>query len=291
MTMQPPVAAPSFLSILGSVPAIHIIDVGANPSEGPPPYAPLLRDGATLVGFEPNPEALANLKHIKRDKETYLPYAIGDGQTHTLNICAAAGMTSLLTPNPSVLNLFHGFPLWSHVMATQTVETMRLDDVAEARSADMLKIDIQGGELMAMQHAKKLLASILVIQTEVEFLPMYVDQPLFSDVDQFLRTQGFVLHRFYPTVSRMIAPMPVQGRIYAEMSQLLWADAIFVRDFTRLETFSDRQLLASAAILHDCYSSFDLTLHLLTEHDRRSGAKLSSTYLAGVLPAQAALAA
>ena len=152
----------------------------------------------------------------------------------------------------------------------------------EARDADMLKIDIQGGELMAMTHAEALLESLLVIQTEVEFLPMYVDQPLFSDIDQFLRSRGFVLHRFFPTVSRAIAPMVVNNDIYAGGSQLVWADAVFVRDFTRLDRFSDRQLLTAAAILHECYGSFDLALYLLLEHDRRTGAVLGPNYLAGL---------
>jgi hypothetical protein len=132
---------------------------------------------------------------------------------------------------------------------------------------------------MAMRHAEARLRDMLVIHTEVEFLPMYVDQPLFSDVDQFLRQHGFVLHRFAPTVSRTIAPLLVNNNIYAGMSQLLWADAVFVKDFTRLELFADRQLLSMATIMHDCYQSFDLVLRLLTEHDTRAGTQLAATYL------------
>ena len=280
----------SFAAIMGSSPAIRIVDVGANSIDGPPLYTPLLCAGATLVGFEPHPDAFGRLIQGKRDNETYLPHAIGDGKAHTLHICAAEGMTSLLSPNPAVLNLFHGFSPCSQVTAKQPVETVRLDDIDEASGADMLKIDIQGGELMALQHAETLLKSLLVIQTEVEFLPMYVNQPLFSDVDQFLRSRGFVLHRFCPTVSGVISPMPL-NKICAGMGQLVWADAIFVRDFTRLETWSDRQLVATAAILHDCYGSFDLALHLLTEHDRRTGATLAPAYLAGLQPQAAPLAA
>ena len=282
MTLSSAGTIASFGSIIGSVPKIHIVDVGANAIDGSPPYTPLLHGGATLVGFEPNPDALARLNGMKRENETYLPHAIGDGEQHTLHICAAEGMTSLLEPNPAVLNLFHGFPNWARVTQAVSVSTMRLDDVAEARGADMLKIDIQGGELMAMQHAEALLANLLVIQTEVEFLPMYKGQPLFSDIDQFLRTRGFVLHRFFPTVSRVITPMLVGNNIYAGMSQLVWADAVFVRDFTRPDSWTDHQLLVSAAILHDCYGSYDLVLHLLTEHDRRTGGGMGAVYLAGL---------
>ena len=53
------------------------------------------------------------------------------------------------------------------------------------------------------------------------------------------------------------------------MSQLLWADAIFVRDFTRLDAYSDDDLLKAAAVLDVVYSSYDLAGLLLIEYDRR----------------------
>jgi FkbM family methyltransferase len=259
---------------------VKIVDIGANPLDGTPPYEVMLRSGdADIVGFEPNPQALAKLNAMKGPTETYLPYAIGDGGRHTLNFCQAPGMTSLLTPNPAVLNLFHGFPEWGKVTSTEELDTARLDDIEETAGVEMIKIDIQGGELMAFSNAKKRLKTTLVIQTEVEFLPLYVDQPLFSEVEMFLRKQGFMLHRFYPTVSRVVQPMLVENSIYSSLSQTVWADAVFVRDFTRLDRLSDLQLLKTGAILHDCYGSIDLVLHLLTEHDRRRGGTLGPDYL------------
>ncbi|MFZ1992053.1 MAG: FkbM family methyltransferase [Alphaproteobacteria bacterium] len=281
MTGTTNAAVPGFKELTGTEPKIKIVDIGANPIDGEAPYSPLLRAGlAHVVGFEPNPEALAKLQTQKGPNDIYLPHAVGDGARHTLNICAAPGMTSLLMPNPGVLNLFHGFPHWGKVTATREVETVRLDDVPETTELDLLKIDIQGGELMVFQNAERRLADALVIQSEVEFLPLYQGQPLFSDVDQFLRRHGFVLHRFFPEVSRVIQPLVVDNNIYAGLSQIVWADAIFVKDFTRLDLLNDRQLLNMAAILHECYRSFDLALHVLMELDRRTQRQLAATYLA-----------
>ncbi len=273
----------SFRALTDTDVRVKVVDVGANPIDSTPPYASLLRRGdADVVGFEPNREGLAKLDLRKGPFETYLPHAIGDGKRHTLHFCQAPGMTSLLQPNPAVLNLFHGFPIWGQVLATEEVDTIRLDDIPETAGVDLLKMDIQGAELMVLRNAEARLADALVIQTEVEFLPMYIDQPLFGDLDLFLRQHGFVFHRFFPEVSRTIRPLLMDNNIYAGLSQLLWADAVFVRDFTKPEAFSDRQLLATAAILHDCYQSVDLVLHLLTEHDRRSGGNLGSRYLTGL---------
>ena len=288
MDIQPADLA-SFRSLTGTDVRVKIVDIGANPlTDGAAPYERLLRAGdADVIGFEPNPEALAKLDQIKGPTETYLPYAIADGERRTLNFCQAPGMTSLLTPNREVLEMFHGFPDWGTVIGTEEVDTRRLDDIAETAGIDMVKIDIQGGELMALSHARKRLKTTLVIQTEVEFLPMYEGQPLFSEVEIFLRKQGFMLHRFFPAVSRVMRPLVVENSIYSGLSQLFWADAIFVRDMTRLDQLADGQLLKMAAILHDCYGSIDLVLRLLTEHDGRTGGRLGGAYLSALTGAAA----
>jgi len=264
----------------GAAPRVKVVDIGANPIDADPPYAAMLRAGrAEVVGFEPNRAALAELDRRKGPLERYFPHAVGDGGRHVLHICQAPGMTSLLEPDPAVLGLFHGFPDWGRVLATEEVATVRLDDVPETAGTDLLKLDIQGAELMVLRHAGARLAEAVVIQAEVEFLPLYRGQPLFSEVEQFLRGHGFALHRFFPTVSRAVQPMMVNNDPYAGLGQLVWADAVFIRDLTRLDVLSARQLLAMAAILHDAYAAFDIAFRLLAEHDRRGGGALAGAYL------------
>jgi len=270
----------SFHAVTGADCPIKVVDIGANPIDGTPPYATLLRAGwADVVGFEPDPAALARLNATKGPRETYLPYAVADGGRHLLRFCQAPGMTSLLEPNQAVLGLFHGFPDWGRVLSTKPIDTVRLDDVEETRGADLIKLDIQGGELLALRHAEQRIATAVVVQAEVEFLPLYVDQPLFGDVDGFMRQHGFMFHRFFPAVSRVVQPLVVANNIYAGLSQIVWADAVYIRDITRLEALSELQLLTMAAILHDCYGSLDITLHLLGEHDRRRGTGYAAAYL------------
>jgi FkbM family methyltransferase len=267
----------------GDSPRVKVVDIGANPIDADPPYAGMLRAGdAEVVGFEPNPAALATLNARKGPHESYFPHAVGDGARHTLHICQAPGMTSLLEPDPAVLGLFHGFPDWGRVLSTEPVDTVRLDDVPETAGADLLKLDIQGAELMVLRHAEARLRDAVVIQAEVEFLPLYRHQPLFSDIDLLLRDRGFVLHRFFPTVSRAVQPMMVNADPYAGLGQLVWADAVFIRDFARTGALTDRQLLAMAAILHDCYGACDIAFRLVAEHDRRTGAARAASYLAGL---------
>jgi FkbM family methyltransferase len=275
--------APSFAKLTGHALKHKVVEVGAYFMEMCV-YEPLLEHPESeLVGFEPNPDSLAELQRSPDPRRTFLPYAVGDGSRRPLHFCAAKDMTSLLEPNPSVLNLFHGFPIWGRVVTTESVQTVRLDDVAEIAGMTFLQMDIQGAELLALQHAENRLREALVLHLEVEFLQLYIDQPLFSDVEQFLRHRGFVFHRFFEPKSRVIQPMVVDGNLIAGLSQLLWSDAVFVRDFSRLERLDDRELLTTAAIMHDCYNSWDLTQHLLLELDRRTAGTSAPGYLAALL--------
>ncbi|MCW6511355.1 FkbM family methyltransferase [Lichenifustis flavocetrariae] len=271
---------PSFRDLVEMWMPIKVVDIGAIPIDRPASYAHMLSNGdASVVGFEPNLEALAALERRKGSNETYIPCVVGDGGRHTLHVCQASGMTSLLEPNPEVLRHFHSFPEWATVIAKVPIDTVRLDDIPQSIGMDFLKIDVQGAELMIFQSGTERLRDACVIHTEVEFLPLYKDQPLFSDVDQFLRTQGFVLHRFSEMNSRVIRPVAVNGNPYASLSQHLYADAIFIKDFTRLNRFSAPQLLKTAAILHDCYRSTDLVIYLLAEYDRRTATTLADRFM------------
>jgi FkbM family methyltransferase len=270
---------PALSSILPHIETLHIVDVGANPIDGKPPYINLIRDGrAKVIGFEPNTQALSELNQQKGDNETYLPYALADGEIHTLHLCAASGMTSLLKPNFPLLSYFHGFTEWAAIKETLEIKTHRLDDLSEIHKMDYLKIDVQGAELMIFQHGTRLLKDCMVIHTEVEFLPMYENQPLFSEVEQFLRSQGFVFHRFVPLVSRIIKPL-MGKNIYAGLSQLFWADALFIKDFTRLDRIAGPDLLKFAHIMHDVYQSYDIVLRILVEHDKMFATAYQHDYI------------
>ena len=272
----------SFSSLTGHSPKQKVVEVGAY-QLGEPHYTPLLSNHQSeLIGFEPHPGAFAALQSSSSARRTFFPHAVGDGRRRTLHICALTDMTSLFEPNLDVMNLFHGFPAWSRVIATESIQTVRLDDVAETAGVTFLQMDVQGAELLALQHAQVRLRDALVLHLEVLFLPLYVDQPLFSDVEQFLRHRRYAFHCFFAPTTRIIQPMTVEGNIRSGLNQLVWADAVFVRDLSRLALLDDRELLTMAAIMHDCYHSFDLALHLLLELDRRTEGASAPDYLAAL---------
>ena len=274
-----PPSRPSIAPLLKLEQPVNVVDIGANPAEGEAPYKPLLDAGlAKVVGFEPNPEALSKLNAGKGPNETYLPYAVFDGTEQEIKFCQWPGMTSLLEPNTELLDYYYGFPEWGKVLERRRIATVRLDDVAEIEAIDYLKIDIQGAELEVFQNGVNRLGDCLAIHTEVEFLPMYKDQPLFSEVEQFLRKRGFVFHRFVEWHSRTVRPMIIDQNIYANLSQAFYGDAIFIKDFTKFDRLGPVALKKLALILHDVYGSYDIVLRALMAHDQKTGADLAKQY-------------
>jgi len=249
---------------------IEIFDIGANPVDGPPPYTALLEcDLARVTGFEPQPAAFAELQKRQGASERYLPYAIGDGQEHELKICSGSGMTSLLEPDFHMLNHFEFLLPFAQVVTREQISTRRLDDIEEIEHLDYLKIDIQGSELSVFQNGREKLRNAVAIHTEVSFMPLYKDQPLFGQVDVELRDQGFVPHRFAYIKNCIIAPTRINGDPRQPLHQLLEADVVYVRDFTRPELMSDEQLKQLCLIADLVYGSKDLTFRCMLLLEQR----------------------
>jgi FkbM family methyltransferase len=241
-----------------------VVDIGANPIDGDPPYKGMLSKRlCMLVGFEPQSDALEKLQARKGDLETYLPYAVGDGRSGTLKVCHARGMSSLLTPEPRTLNVFPGFAQFGQVVKEIEVETRTLDSLSEIQHLDFLKIDVQGGELPIFRNGKSKLGKAVAVHTEVSFMPLYKDQPPFGSIDLALRELGFVPHMFAHINKRMILPLHTEGNPYTALNQLLEADVVYVRDFTRADDMAPEQLKHLALVAHHCYGSIDLAANCI----------------------------
>lgn len=267
----------SIFEILSLDAPIEIVDVGANPIDGTPPYAPLLDAGVgRLTGFEPQPAALAALLEAKGPLETYLPYALGNGEPIDLNISMSSGMTSGLRPDQNTLRLFSMLERVSKIIHTETVDTKKIDNVNEIKRIDYFKIDVQGMELEIIKNGLSKLSDCAIIHIEVSFLPLYKNQPTFGEVDVFMRSQGFIPHCFAAVKNWIIAPCTINGNDRASLNQLLEADVVYAKDFTDAGNASNTILKNIAMIAHCCYNSFDLAMHCIQMLENRAAIEAGS---------------
>lgn len=258
----------------------RIVDIGANPANVPD-YRALLQAGLCDVwGFEPQPKQFQMLVENPGPHEHYLPYAIGDGEAHTLNICVSDGFTSLLTPSQESIKLLGRWKRAMRVRETIELETHRLDDLVDLPEFDFLKIDIQGGETMVFEHGKTKISKALAVMTEVAFVPLYVGQPLLDDQMSLLRKFGFDLHKFMFLKSKSInTPTDTVGGKNITGSQLVDGDAVFVKDLLDLDDHEDEALKHLAILAAAVFGSFDLEFRVLAI--LRDRGAISASGLAG----------
>lgn len=200
-------------------------------------FAPNLK----IYGFDADPEACEEANAALEAQgipwfERHYPLALaGEVGESTLYITNVIHCSSLYEPNLTYTSRFQGFNVGLNVEATVQVETTTLDVFAQSeglKSIDVLKVDVQGADLDVLQGGQQIIAATtLAIMIEVEFSAIYRGQPLFSDIDQYLRSQGFVLFDLtmdnsWCRLPRAISPFQSQRR----GGQLLWADAIYLRD-------------------------------------------------------------
>ena len=264
----------SLTEILGSAtPEISLLDIGAM-IEGEPRYTPIHQNGyASLTLVEPNEESIKIINKVFGDESRILKVFLGDGKKAKLYVTYYPGCTSNLKPDPAIINKFFSINTGPksnfEVMRTENVETTRLDDISPKIDCDYIKLDIQGSELKVLKNGINTLKNTLVVESEAEFIPIYKNQPLFGDLQIFMREQGFIFHKFIDIASRCFKPMSFSNNVCQGMSQLLWTDAIFIKDFKDFKNHSNLNLIKTAFIMHDLYSSFDLVYIFLQEHDRR----------------------
>jgi FkbM family methyltransferase len=257
---------------------LSICDIGASYLRKPE-YDGLIQNGlARIIGFEPNTEECEKLRGIYPEPHHFYPAFVGKGGPATFYETNWFPTGSLLKGDEEVLKRYTG--LWNVTMpiAEHAVTTVALDELMPDQTIDFMKIDVQGAELDVFQGAEKLLGNVLAIHAEVCFVAFYEKQPLFSDVDQYLRKMGFGLVKFLGPRACTLSPVildnnPNQGH------QLMWSDALYMRNPFSLQNYSSDQLIKLATLSHDVYGMPDFAYRFLAELDQRNGTQLGTEFM------------
>lgn len=138
------------------------------------------------VFFEPDASEAQHIMSAYRNCDV-INYALSrtDGEA-ILHLTREPGYSSLLRPLAPV-----------EVVKTELVATRRADTLLRNMDVDrhpeMLKLDVQGAELAALEGFGDFLNRVTCIETEVSFRNTYEDQPLISAIVQFLMERNFGL--------------------------------------------------------------------------------------------------
>lgn len=226
---------------------IQVVDIGANPVGGAPPYQPLIdRNMCHVVGFEPQKEAYDNLIALNHPNATYFNCAVGDGKPQKLHCYAASGLTSVFPLRQDNIDSleYNGHEL----LAVEELETVRLDSLSDIKSIDFLKIDTQGSELMILKGGARKLAKALAVQIEMRMLRLYDGEPPLGTVLAWLEKKHFEFHSFIS-----MNKFPLRGTKHRGFNRRLRqqvgdADGLFFRNLTRLKDLESDEIGRQAGV-------------------------------------------
>ncbi|NEP09101.1 MAG: FkbM family methyltransferase [Symploca sp. SIO2C1] len=237
----------------------------------------LLAPNLTIYGFDADADAceVANAEVEARQinwTEKHIPLALAKSEGEsTLYVTKSLDCSSLYAPNEPYIKRLNGFRDSLQLEFTVELETTTLDTFCQSEGIeeiDFLQVDVQGAELDVLAGASVLLEStILGVQAEVEFSQLYANQPLFADVDPYLRKRGFVLFdlltdHYWCRSTRACSPV----RSPARAGQLIWADACYFRDPIREDAktvIKEPKRILKLACIADILGFPDYTLELL----------------------------
>ncbi len=262
----------------------NILEVGAVPLEKTPePFYQLLDifPGSQIIAFEVDKNLCEKLNDTSRPDIKFFATALGNTEeTRTFHETRHPMCCSLYEPNERLISLYNNFE-FAYLKSVGTIETVSLDYFAKQNnigSIDFIKIDIQGAELDVFKGGQNVLSQIVTMVCEVEFIPHYIDQPLFGDVCAFLSKEDIMFHKFLGLAGRTLSPV-VLNNDPNFATQHIWSDAVFIRDIFKIPELSPHKLL-KLSILAYIYGSPDLTYYCLQHYDNQKGTDLTKLFFA-----------
>jgi len=183
-----------------------------------------------VIGFEPDGEEFEKLTGSAKGPSTrYLNTTLyRNRDVIELNIARKRGVSSILNPDRKFLDSFPDSGRYDIVKKVR-LEADTLDNQLKLNNiedVDFIKIDTQGSELYIMEGARRTIEnSVFGLEVEAGFVGTYEKQPLFSDVDNYIRKSGFYLfdlqHNYWKRKS---------GTSYGgSKGQIIFADAVYLR--------------------------------------------------------------
>jgi len=211
--------------LLGQVMNPVIYDVGANVGQTLQEYKAIFPD-SRVFSFEPFPESFHMLEQVADNFENsrVFPLAMAEHEgERDFYINTHFHATNSLLPRPASGQRY--YPEEAVLEDKITVKVDTIDHFSQQENIeqiDVLKMDIQGGELAALHGAKLVLEtqSVKLVVTEVMFVPHYEGGALFDEIHDFLKKCGYSLYGMYE-------------QTFAENGQLRFADAIFINQKMR----------------------------------------------------------
>lgn len=209
--------------------------------------------------FEPNKKAYDKLVQNKKKHEIIIQAALSDSKNNlNINICKDPQSSSFYEPNYQFLEKFNNFQRFE-IVSKENIETQTLDyslNEQKISDVDFIKIDTQGYELNILKGSEKILQEVIGIETECELTQMYLNQPLFSKILDFLLYKNFSLF----DIKKYFWKRDGNNINNSNKGQLIFIDALFLKQPEEIiENFkNNKKKLIKTIYVYKYYKYTDL---------------------------------
>lgn len=238
------------ISKLPNLNYISLLDIGS--SYDIEPRWKKIKRKLNYFGLEPNEELASNLTKQNKDcyKYNIISKLISNKKELTnFYICRDPGVSSILKPNLNFLSNFQNSKRFN-VEKEVELEADTLDNLI-SEEIDFIKIDIQGAEMKALEGAKKVLEKTIGLEVEVEFQQMYINQPLFGEINKFLIQKDFEFIDF-TLIKRW------ERNQNSSYGQSIFANVLFLRTPEQISKNYDKDKFIRYLLILLLYNKFDL---------------------------------
>ena len=227
---------------------ITLLDIGA--AGGIEPRWEKISQQISYIGFEPDDRLQVTEPTSKFRKYKLIPCAVGRIESEVkFYITAGPGKSSIYLPNTQFIQRFPN-PERFNVISESILEVLPIDKLVSEK-VNFIKLDIQGGEMDALSGATTILENVLGLELEVEFSKIYLNQPIFGDINSFLVEKGFEFIDF-------INLCRWEQFTYNSVGQLVFGDALFLKSPEHVvNSMNKNDIKKYLAILY-IYNRFDL---------------------------------
>ncbi len=179
--------------------------------------------------------------------------------------------SSLFKPNYKILNYYPDIERFD-IDYSKKIKTTTLDRVLPNNTiCDFLKLDVQGSELEILKGVEEKLKDELVgLEIEIHFTEIYKEQPLFSEVDTYIRNKYKL--NVWDLNSQYFLFKNISKNNFNNKGRLMWADALYLRSVENIDEWimkfdeeKAKQKILSLIGVSISYGYFDYVYTLLNK--------------------------
>ena len=173
-------------------------------------------------------------------------------------------VSSLYKPNREFIDKFSTSSRYD-IINTIILDVDTLDNqIHHENIPHFIKIDVQGAELEILKGGIKTLQNVMGLEVEVNFKEIYKNMPLYSEIESFLKEQGFALID-YTNLYRW------ERSTYRGFGEIVHGDAIFIR--------TPETIIEMGENLSDPISLFENYIKILLIYNRIDLIKTFAEYI------------